>query len=218
MKPLRFIKSLTLTSIALTLGACATSGRLSPADRAAIRSVAVQPQVAMPTKYNSYSYMDLTSGVGSDLGLGGGLRWQAIGAAAIHSSASSGATLLDDSQTHSFPIEPIVRDTFTRTFQESGVFPCAAVGAADATITLTVAADGLEHEGLGREIIPFVAIKADLSKAGGKAIFTSMKKMRAEAGWHHTFEEFHANPQLLRAGWEDAARKASQAIVEDLRH
>ena len=207
MKVIQATKSILVASLALTLGACSGRIALKPSDRASIHSVSLQQQISKP---KTMFYMDLTTGTGVALG---GI----VGAVVAASSVPSGERLQRQAESSGIAVENIARDAFTHELQRSGALPLAHGGSGDATFKVSVTLYGVTYIGLTRSLTPLVSMLVQLVQPDGKVIYSNYNLGQASPSMRHTFEEFYANPQLLRAGWEDAAHNAAQKLIAELR-
>ena len=202
-------KLIVTSTVFLVFGACASSRiALKPADRASIHSVSVQQPVSKPAEMY---YTDLTAVTGAAFG---GL----VGALVASPSVSSGKALQNDADARGISIETITREAFTRELQRNAVLPLARSGTGDAAFRLKITQYGVTYTGMmKRALLPIVGLQAEMVRPNGTVICKATTVGSAAESTRHTFEEFHANPDLLRAGWADGAQRAAHTLLSDFK-
>jgi hypothetical protein len=78
---------------------------------------------------------------------------------------------------------------------------------------------------LKRALLPFVGMQVELVARDGRVLYRSPGPSpfsldgvgKGSNATRRTFQQFHENPESMRAVWEDAAQRAAQKIVADLR-
>ena len=195
---------------ALFITGCANS-RL-----AAVHSVTVDSNVARPKKLE---YADQASQNAGALGV---LFIGALPGALIQKGMSAGPRkeIEGTAASKEIAIEKIVPAVFADELSRSGLFTVNQQGGGDATVHLKVPAYQLIHKSgmFGRPTLaPGVVIEAQFAGSNGRNFYGIGKGgYAAKENWH-TQAEYKENPELLRAGWEEAARVTTRAIIAQIR-
>lgn len=119
----------------------------------------------------------------------------------------------------SIAIEQIVPPAFGEEFSRSGRFTVAPSGPADATLKLKLLGYGVNHMGgawTSSALATTVFVEATLVGADGRTIKALKAGGTAPKTDWHTHEQYRDNPDLLRTGWEQAARVAARFVIAKL--
>ena len=196
----------------LTLTSGCGNGRLRD-----VHTVAVDGSKTTRPKHMEYrSQKSDTADLVAALTLGPGLLF-----AAVHHGMISGPRkeITSAATSKEVAIEKIVPAAFADEMARSGLFKVTTQGGEDATFRVYVPSYSLLHKSLfgGPALAPGVMIDALLADNKGHVFYGIHKLGEAEKEHWHTHEEYIANPDLLRAGWEEAARAATREIIAKMR-
>ncbi len=204
MKTPHTIRSL----IAPLLVAALLSGCANKSLRSSVHSIGVSGNVANRNRVTYESAATTTVGIigAATLGLGPILLATGINAAIssnpkhVMKAAATGGAL---------PLEKMVADAFAAEIPRSGPFTLAPAGGGDATFELKIEQYGLEYKG------SIVGVRARLMK-NGQCLFSSRHLGHAPETSRHSWNEYKANPELFRIGWQQAAADAARETIDDL--
>lgn len=202
------MKHSTSLPIAAAICAALMTGCANEDLRRSVHSVAVSGQVANRHRVTYVS--PTTQGIGTvgalTLGVGPMLLAAGINAAIASSPKHIMEAAAASSRT---PLEKMVADAFVAEIQRSGAFTLVKSGAGDAVFELEIKQYGLESHGAT------MMVRARLMK-NNECLFDSTHIGRVAKGDRHQFDEYKANPDLLRAGWQAAATDAARITMDDL--
>jgi len=194
----------TVLSLALLFSGCATTKSLSPAERATVKSVSLNPTVPMPAWVYYLSQSQALAG-----GLGGPVGG-AIGAAGESDNQKAFTSILGRSGLD-MPKELLA--SFAAQLKQKGVV--VDEHPADNQFELQVRMIGLAvPNGFYSGLRPVLVVVAILKDSSGKVIFqnhASCGNLSAKTN-RHTLKEYDANPELLAKEY----RAAINAVAEDL--
>ena len=215
-KPTNPMKKQTLlfllaSTCAIIMSGCG-NGRLR-----AVHTVAVDgSKTTRPKRMEYTSQKSDTADLVGALTLGPGLLM-----AAVHHGMISGPRneITNAAASKEVAIEKIVPAAFADEMARSGLFTVATQGGADATFRINVPSYSLLHKSMfgGPALAPGVMVEALLADNNGHTFYGIHKAGVAEKEHWHTHEEYRNNPELLRAGWDEAARAATREIIAKMR-
>lgn len=205
------IKRLSVSSLLILvvlMAGCAPSVKMAPADRQATKSIFIDEEVAYPEKMHF-------SGPAQSISMNFGLIGWTI---AEESAKKPSEKFSAYARQNGIFIEEIVRDEFVEQFNTSGKFAQAGVKEqADAVMTLKVDNYGIYNGGgISKNFTPVLLMHATLINKVGKTIWeeTAYANLLEKGGY--TLEQYKQNPDLIRQGWSETAKKAMAALMEKL--
>jgi hypothetical protein len=208
MKSISFVILLVTT---LVLSGCASTQKLSEADRMRAKTVAINTKVQKGELF-------LLAPSGANIGL----MFGAIGGAAVSGSMNDQQTafraFLDK---HSVSIEAIVRDEFEKVLRDSGKVTIAAGdSAAFPVINVSVPqyGFGVTHL-LSSNVVPVMQIKTEMTDAAGKVMWSESERILpsiASPMDTTTWVQLHDNPRTIEQQWRKAAHYLAQKVVATL--
>ncbi len=210
MQKLKLIAAMIVVTV---LCGCASTQRLSDADRTRAKTVTLSADVK---KGNLF----LLAPSGANIGL----MFGAIGGAAASGSIVDGQTAFEAFlKANALAIEPIVRDEFEKALRASGKVAIATPAQANAglpVINLSVPqyGFGVTHL-LSSNVVPVVQLKADMTDSSGKLLWSESERMLpsiASPMESTTWEQLRANPKLIEEDWRKAARYLAKKMVDAL--
>ncbi len=203
-----------LAAICATLLSACASGRIR-----SIHTVMVDPKVARPKAmgYTNQASANVDMFASPTMGL-----LPALVLTGVHHGVISKPRKEMEAAvaSRSIAIETIVPPAFSDELARSGLFTVVPSGAADATFNLKILQYGLNHMGdawTSSLLAPTVMLEARLVGSDGKNIETLKVFGAPPAADWHVHEQYRDNPELLRAGWEQAARSAARVAITQLR-
>lgn len=205
------LKTILVLAIAVMLSACASSQRLSEADRAKSKTIALEKTVQKGQLF-------LLAPSGANIGL----MFGAIGGAAASSTIESQQTAFGNFlQTNSVSIDAIVRDEFEKALRASGKMEISAADNATVprlTISVPQYGFGVTHL-LGSSVVPVMQIKGELTDSSGKVLWTESERMLpsiASPMDSTTWKQLHDNPKEIEQEWRKAASYLAKKIINTL--
>jgi hypothetical protein len=208
MKSIRFVMLLVAS---LVVSGCASTQRLSDADRARSKTVAIDTKVQKGQLF-------LLAPSGANIGL----MFGAIGGLAVSGT-------LQDQQTafgafldkNAVSIEAIVRDEFEKVLRDSGKVAIAGKDNASLPV-ISVAVPqygfGVTHL-LSSNVVPVMQIETTLTDSAGKVLWKESERILpsiASPMQTTTWTQLHDNPKSIEEEWRKAAHYLAQKIVATL--
>lgn len=120
---------------------------------------------------------------------------------------------------HGIAIEKIVPPAFTTEMARGGLFTVVPQGG-DATFRLQLLSYGIQHRGSAWRnslLSPTVTLMARLVGSDGHEICKTLGVGTTVPGEWHTQEQFRDQPELMRVGFDTAARAATLAVIRQIR-
>ena len=204
------IKMIAILTMALTLGGCASTQRLSESDRASVRTVSVGSAVQ---KGDLFLLAPSSAKIGTMFGIIG---------AAIGSTSASDRTAFDNFlQAHAVSVDAIVHDEFVKVLRASGKVAIGAPG----NETLPVLKVSLPQYGFGvtyltsSNVVPVMQIKGELTDSAGKVLWSDTERMFpsiASPMDPTTWQQLHDDPKRIEKEWRKAAHYLAQKMVDTL--
>lgn len=205
------LKTILVLATVLMLSACASSQRLSEADRAKSKTVAISNTVQKGQLF-------LLAPSGANIGL----MFGAIGGAAAAGSIENQQTVFGNFlQANAVSVDAIVRDEFEKALRASGKMEITTSdNAAVPLLTISVPqyGFGVTHL-LGSSVVPVMQIKGELTDVTGKILWTESERMLpsiASPMDSTTWMQLHDNPKEIEQEWRKAAYYLAKKIVDTL--
>lgn len=147
---------------ALALTGCASNQAMSDADRAAVQSVYISPDVK---KVDKPFYYGPTAAIGSLFGVVGAL-------ATMDKTADEATQLKEFAEKNNILIENIVREELSSAIRASGKLPLSdSAAGASATITINIKQYGFSlPNGFSRQLVPILFVQCTMTDKSGKVI------------------------------------------------
>lgn len=190
------------------LGACANPGKISPQNRAAIRTVQT---VNPPKGAQSGLYADATSEAalqaGAQLGLAGLLIGAAIASHDINSEVDRWATITHGQESR---VLQLVRRGVEKQFVQTGKLRFAANAPVDAQLTFAGIDFGVRHMGHQR-FNAAISATVQLKKPNGQVVWQKLDTATSVNSL--ALEQYRQNPKAYATGLEEAAQQLAQKIV-----
>lgn len=205
----RITPILLLLGMGAGLGGCANGSKISPQNRAAIRTVQI---LSPPNGAEGGIYGDKTTGaaavVGAQFGLIGGFVGGAIAASNIKSGVKRWAPVTGGRQAQ---VLQLVRGGVEKQFVESGKLRVSAQGPSDARLAFTSITYGVSHGGKQR-FHAAVSAALQMEKPDGKVVWKT--GAFATSADQRTIQEFQQHPEAYSAALGDAAGQVVRKLVE----
>ena len=185
---------------------------LEPRARDAIQQAFVSENVSVP---EGVFYQGPAESI--SFGVGG-----LVGAAIVQSiEAGSEKKLTMQDLIRAMPMDQIVHESFENALRASGTIPVGDDPATtDVAFSFKIEVYGLgQTQGFSSTLYPVVGFHAVLTNPAGEILwqkYGSVSPLSSGNDLGHTAKEYAANPELLRATFENAARLVSRSIVADL--
>jgi hypothetical protein len=209
---LRQTKLVALIAVALIMGGCAATQKLSDEDRARFKSAKISATVEKaPQAF-------LLAPSGANIGLMFGAIGGVAAAGTIHDAQTAFAAYLDQ---NSISVETIVREEIEAVLRESGKLAIASAADAAAPVIKIAVPQygfGVTHL-LASKVVPVLWIKCDMVDSSGKLLWSANERMLpsiASPMEPTTWEELRANPKEIEAQWRKASRYLGKKIVDEL--
>lgn len=204
-------RTLAILIVALALSACASTQRLSEADRASAKTVALGGTVQKGQLF-------LLAPSGANFGLIFGV----LGGAGASSSLDDQRTAFSGFlQANSVSVDAIVRDEFEKVLRDSGKVTVAAPGNANLpvlNISIPQYGFGVTHL-LSSNVVPVLQIKGELKDGAGKVLWSDTERMLpsiASPMESTTWQRLHDDPKQIEQEWRKAAHYLAKKIVDTL--
>lgn len=209
MKSVRL--ALSLLVMTLILSGCASTQKLSDADRARAKTVAID------TKVEKGQLFLLAPG-GANIGLMFGAIGGAAASGAINDQQTAFKSFID---AHAVSVDAIVRDEFEKVLRESGKVAIAANSSADVpviTVSVPQYGFGVTHL-LSSNVVPVMQIETRMTDRGGKVLWAESERMLpsiASPMETTTWARLHDDPKTIEQEWRKAAHYLAQKIIATL--
>lgn len=204
-------KITALLIVALALSACASTQRLSDADRASTKTVAIGGTVQKGDLF-------LLAPGGASIGL----MFGALGGAAASGSLENDRTAFGNFlQANSVSVDAIVRDEFEKVLRESGKVTVAAPGNASLPVlklSIPQYGFGVTHL-MSSNVVPVMRIKGELTDGAGKVLWSDSEGMLpsiASPMESTTWQRLHDDPKQIEQEWRKAAHYLAKKVVDTL--
>lgn len=217
--PISYLRKLLPRSLALTvaslLTACAglPSHSLNAADRAAVSTVSINPTIALPKQLAFHSRREsLMMGA---FGMIGALL-------SVDDAKDSARDVVSTMNRHNISIRTIAKTEFKRALVAIPSLKITDDKAnADAELTLEVDMVGLSQtHGLSARLYPTMRLSATMKKKDGTLIWQKsdlITPLNSENKDGYEFDEYLAQPALLRHGFTTTAAILSRNLVAELK-
>ena len=204
-------KAIAMLTIALMLSACASTQRMSEADRASTKTVAVSRAVQKGELF-------LLAPGGANIGLMFGAVGGALGSESMANERTAFNNFL---RTNAVSIDAIVRDEFVKVLRASGKVAIGKPGdAALPVLKLSIPQYGFGVTHLmSSTVVPVLHIKGELTDSAGKMLWTDTESMLpsiASPMESTTWQKLHDDPKLIEKEWRKAAHYLAKKLVDTL--
>jgi hypothetical protein len=208
---LKNLSLVILLAANLVLTGCASTQRLSEADRMRAKTVVVNTKVEKGQLF-------LLAPSGANIGLMFGAVGGLAASGAINDQQAAFGAFLDK---NAVSIESIVRDEFQKVLRDSGKVTIAAENnPALPVISLSVPqyGFGVTHL-LSSNVVPVMQIKGEMTDSAGKVMWSESERILpsiASPMETTTWAQMHDNPKSIDEQWRKAARYLAQKVVQTL--
>jgi hypothetical protein len=195
----------------LVLAGCASTQRLSDADRSRAKTVVVNTKVQKGELF-------LLAPSGANVALLFGAVGGAAASGALNDQQAAFGTFLDK---NAVSIEAIVRDEFQKVLRESGKVAVAAEGDPSLpaiSVSVPQYGFGVTHL-LSSNVVPVMQIKCEMTDNAGKVMWSESERILpsiASPMEPTTWGQMHDNPKSIDEQWRKAARYLAQKVVQTL--
>ncbi|MGJ7914026.1 hypothetical protein ACI48D_00910 [Massilia sp. LXY-6] len=196
---------------ALMLSGCASTQRLSEADRARARTVAIAPAVQ---KGQLFLLAPSGANVGLMFGAVGGLA----ASGTVDDNQKAFAAFLDK---NAVSVDAIVRDEFEKVLRDSGkvaLAPDSSAALPVISVSVTQYGFGVTHL-LSSNVVPVMQMEATMTDSAGKVLWKESERMLpsiASPMQTTTWTQLHDNPKSIEVEWRKAAHYLAEKIVATL--
>jgi hypothetical protein len=207
---IRRTKLAAILGLSMLVFGCASTQKLTDADRAKLNSVKINATV------DKGQLFILAPGGGV------GLLFGPIGAAVASSSIENTQKAFTDFlDKNSLSVDKIVREEIEKTLRESGKVAITTPGDATTPVmTITVPQYGFGVTNLlGSSVVPVLNIKCEIVDSSGKVIWSSSDRMGpsiANPMPSVTWAQMHDDPKLIEEQWRKAANYLGKKIINEL--
>ncbi|MCE3605794.1 hypothetical protein LXA47_19615 [Massilia sp. P8910] len=205
-------KAVLPLAMAALLSACAgaPSITMNAGDRAAIKTVKINPAVQLPEKM-------YYQGRGQALAMVAGPIGAVIGASAAAGPSGQLVAKMADSK---ISVPDILKTEFQRAAEGTGLTVVDPAAASDAEVTLQVNAYGLSQSNGFSSLYPMMNVSAVMKKSDGtiawqKTDFASPLNSDNKTG--KEFDDYMQDPELLRNAMTTISSIVSKMLVDDLK-
>jgi hypothetical protein len=208
---LKNLSLVILLAANLVLTGCASTQRLSEADRMRAKTVVVN------TKVEKGQLFLLAPG-GANIGLMFGAVGGAAASGSINDQQAAFGAFLDK---NAVSIESIVRDEFQKVLRDSGKVTIAAEGNPGLpviSVSVPQYGFGVTHL-LSSNVVPVMQIKGEMTDSAGKVMWSESERILpsiASPMEATTWAQMHDNPKSIDEQWRKAARYLAQKVVQTL--
>lgn len=204
-------KLISLIALVLLVTACASTQKLSDADRAKYKSAKINDTVVKGPVF-------LLAPSGANIGLMFGAIGGAATAGAAEDSQKAFTAFLEK---NSLSIEKIVREETTNVLRESGKL--AIAGPNDNSVpTINISVPqygfGVTHL-LSSNVVPVLQIKCEMLDSTGKVLWSESERMLPTIGSPMeavAWDQIGNNPKRIEEEWRKASRYLAKKIVDQL--
>jgi hypothetical protein len=208
---LKNLSLVILLAANLVLTGCASTQRLSEADRMRAKTVVVNTKVEKGQLF-------LLAPSGANIGLMFGAVGGAAASGSINDQQAAFGAFLDK---NAVSIESIVRDEFQKVLRDSGKVTIAAENnPALPVISVSVPqyGFGVTHL-LSSNVVPVMQLKGEMTDSAGKVMWSESERILpsiASPMAPTTWAQMHDNPKSIDEQWRKAAHYLAQKVVETL--
>lgn len=201
----------SIITVVLLIGGCATSQQLSDTDRAKFKSAKINASV-------NKGQLFLLAPSGANIGLMFGLVGGLAAAGPIEDSRQAFSTYLEK---NSILVEKLVREEIELALRQSGKLAIVSLeDSALPTINISVPqyGFGVTHL-LSSNVVPVLQIQCDLIDASGRLLWSANDRMLpsiASPMESTTWEQLRDNPKQIEEQWRKASRYLAGKIVAEL--
>lgn len=205
------LKTMAVIAMVLMLSACASTQRLSDADRSTLKTVSVSASVQKGQLF-------LLAPGGANIGLMFGAVGGLAASGSIDSAQSAFSGFLD---THAVSVDTIVREEFEKALKESGKVAVVAAGSAVApviSIKIPQYGFGVPHL-LSSNVVAVMQIECALTDSSGKVLWSESERILpsiASPMETTTWAKLHDDPKLIETQWRKAAQYLAKKVVATL--
>ena len=208
---MRKMTTLVTLAMALVLGGCASTQRLSEADRSSLKTVTVSKSVEKGQLF-------LLAPGGANIGL----MFGAVGGLAASGSLNDAqAAFSGFVNAKGISVDTIVREEFEKVLRASGKVTIAAAGTT-AVPVITIAVPqygfGVPHL-LSSNVVAVMQIKCALTDSTGKVIWSESERIMpsiASPMETTTWAQLRDNPKSIEDQWRKAAHYLAEKVVATL--
>lgn len=208
---MQHLKTLVMLALVLALSACASTQRMSDADRSTLKTVSISTSVEKGKLF-------LMAPGGANLGLMFGAIGGAATSGASVSAQSAFGTFVD---THAVSVDTIVREEFEKALKESGKVAVVAAGsAAVPVISIKVPQYGFAVPHLlSSNVVAVMQIACALTDSSGKVLWSESERILpsiASPMEPTTWAALRDDPRQIEAQWRKAAQYLAKKVVATL--
>ncbi len=203
-------KALLPLVMAALLSACATSTPMGAADRAAIKTIKIDPSVTLPEKMFYHGREQSLAAVGGALGA-------MLGS---DSTAGPSAAIVAKMKEANISLPDILAAEFKRAVEGAGLTVVDPATASDAEVTLVVQFYGLGQTHGFSALYPTMKVAATMKKADGTVVWQKtdgVLPFNSDNKTSKEFDEYMREPELLRTAMTTASAIVSKMLADDLK-
>jgi hypothetical protein len=174
-----------------------------------IKTVAIKEQVFTPV--SGMYFNGQAQKTGSLFGI--------VGALAVISLDSDPDKIKQMMYANNIGVEKMLRDQFIKELQLTNKFTIIESGHADAEFQLSITKYGLSSVPFQSELQPVVAAKGELKSTDGKTLWSYTRNMNNHSDREIPavlFDDYMANIELLRIGYNSACQIVAKDLVKNL--
>lgn len=209
----RHLIALFVTAVVLSGCASVPSKSLSTSDRAALKTIRINPNVELPKEMFYHGRAQSFAAVGGIVG--------AVVADSLDVTKQPAQAIQVTMQKNGVSLPEIVKAEFQRAANGQTMTFAENLEKADGELTLTVQMYGFSQtQGFSALLYPNLKITASLKGRDGTLAWQESEfitPLNAENTLGHTVEQYVAEPELLRATLTNAAGIVSRLLVQDMR-
>lgn len=198
--------------MAVLLSACASnpSTTMSAGDRAAIKTVKINPAVQLPEKMFYH-------GRGQSIAMVGGAIGGAIAAA---TAAGPSEQIVAKMSASKISVPDILKTEFKRATESTGLTVVDPAAASDAEITLQVNVYGLGQSNGFSSLYPMMNVSAVMKKNDGSIAWQKTdyaSPLNSDNKTGKEFDDYMGDPELLRNAMTTISSIVSKMLTDDLK-
>jgi hypothetical protein len=192
------------------ISGCASNTPFSPAEKAAIHSVSVNPQVSMPPDITYYDRSQMGAY------LGGGL----IGYAIVHGAENTTRnTIKKEIEKQNIILNAMLKHSFTEKLGSTMRFTVVQNGFGDAQFKLALNSYGFGTASITSELaIPVLSAHAILMDSKGKILWQDTQTAVLDESPYNTYaiEYYLQNPLVMKQAFQTLTDELADNLVENL--